>query len=124
MKTKFLAIGVFACAAAMAAERIGDWYVNVPAEVLKKMSMSERTCAERALKQLDGGSARAAANEWKRFNTEFITTAPEEALAWASFFQAYSLNKAKDSFKAIELYSETIELYPDSKASCASLLVL
>ena len=121
MKTKFLAIGVFACAAAMAAERIGDWYVNVPAEVLKKMSMSERTCAERALKQLDGGSARAAANEWKRFNTEFITTASEEALAWASFFQAYSLNKAKDSFKAIELSSETIELYPDSKASCASL---
>ena len=84
MKTKFLAIGVFACAAAMAAERIGDWYVNVPAEVLTKMSMSERTCAERALKQLDGGSARAAANEWKRFNTEFITTAPEEALAWAA----------------------------------------
>ena len=120
-KTTILAVVLFACTAAMAADRVGDWWVNVPAEVIKKMAMSERTCAERALKQLDGGSARAAANEWKRFNTEFITTAPEEALAWASFFQAYSLNKAKDALKAIELYSETIELYPDSKASCAAL---
>lgn len=121
MKRTVATMMMFAWAAAMAADRVGDWYVNVPTDVIKKMAMSERTCAERGLKQLDSGSARAAANEWKRFNTEFITTAPEEALAWASFFQAYSLYKAKDAFKAIELFSETIELYPESKASCAAL---
>ncbi len=120
-RVAFFSLAILGAMPLAAAERIGDWYVNVPAEILKKMSMSERTCAERALKQLDAGGARAAANEWKRFSTEFITTASEEAAAWASFFQAYSLCRAKDTFKAIELFSETIELYPESKASCAAL---
>lgn len=107
--------------AAVAAERVGDWWVGVPSDVLGKMAMPERTCAERALKQLDADAPRAAANEWKRFNTEFMVSAHEEALAWASFLQAYSLDKANDAYKALELYAETLELYPDSKAACAAL---
>ena len=107
--------------AASAAERIGDWWVTMPADVLRSMSASERMCADRALGQLDGNGAKAAANEFKRFNSEFLTTATEDTLAWASFFQAYSLDRARDKFKAVDLYSETIELYPDSLASCAAL---
>ena len=121
MKSCIVTLAALAALASAAADRVGDWWVTIPAEVLKSMSASERTCADRALKQLDGNGAKAAANEFKRFNTEFITTAGEEALAWASFFQAYSFDKAKDRFKAIDLYSETVELYPDSKASCAAL---
>ena len=106
---------------AHAVERVGEWWVTMPGNVLKAMSSSERVCAERGLKQLDSNSAKAAASEFKRFSNEFLTTASEDVLAWASFFEAYSLDKARDRFKAIDLYSETIELYPDSLASCAAL---
>ena len=104
-----------------AADRVGDWWVALPKDVYKAMSQSERTCADRAQKMLDSNSPKTAANEWKRINTEFMTVAKEESLAWASFFEAYSLDKAKDKFKAIDLYSETIELYPDSEPACAAL---
>ncbi|MBO4448179.1 MAG: hypothetical protein J5807_01710 [Kiritimatiellae bacterium] len=121
MRRAIAIAAAFAAFGASAVERVGDWWVNLPANVLKSMSESERTCAGRAARQFDAGSYRAAAEEWKRFQTEFLTTASEEAAAWASFFQALSLDKAKDRYKAIDLYSETLELYPESTASCAAL---
>lgn len=111
---------VLATGVTLAADRYGDWYVAVPPQVYKVMSQGERTCVDRAVKLLEGNSARAAANEWKRINNEFLTTAKEDSLAWASFFEAYCLAKAKDTFKAIDLFSEVIELYPDSEAACAA----
>ena len=114
-------LAAMAALSASAAERIGDWWVAMPADVLRSMSASERTCADRALGQLDGNGAKAAADEFKRFETEFLATATEDALAWASFFRAYSLDRANDKFKAVDQYSETIELYPDSPATCAAL---
>ena len=117
----FLLVAAAALCASAAVERVGDWWVNVPPKTLKSMSESERTCAVRAAKQFEMGSYRAAAEEWKRFQTEFMTTASEDAAAWASFFQALSLDRAKDRYKAIDLYSETMELYPESMATCAAL---
>lgn len=111
---------LLASSQALGAERVGDWYVNIPASVLKAMSTSEKNCAERAMRQFNSNSYKAAAQEWMRFQTEFMTTASEETSAWASFFYALSLDKAKDRYKAIEMYSETMELYPDSLASALS----
>lgn len=121
MRFEILIAAMVTAGAAVAAERVGSWWVSVPTDVLKSMDTSERTCAERAAKALDDRNYKSAANEWKRFNSEFITTASEETLAWASFFQAFSLDLAKDRYKAIELYAETMELYPESFAACASL---
>ncbi|MBO5643354.1 MAG: hypothetical protein J6S51_05050 [Kiritimatiellae bacterium] len=107
--------------ASSAAERVGDWYVNIPASVFAQMSSSERTCAERATSLFNKNSFKAAAAEWKRFQTEFITTASEDVAAWAAFFYAFSLDKAKERFKAVEMFGEAIELYPDSFASGLAL---
>jgi hypothetical protein len=65
----------------LGAERVGDWYVNIPASVLKAMSTSEKNCAERAMRQFNSNSYKAAAQEWMRFQTEFMTTASEETSA-------------------------------------------
>lgn len=105
----------------VAAERVGDWYVNIPSSVFAQMSSSERTCAERATSLFNQNSFKASAAEWKRFQTEFITTASEDVAAWAAFFYAFSLDKAKERFKAVEMFSEAIELYPDCFASSLAL---
>ena len=113
----FLSGTVLLSCSSFGSERVGDWYVNIPSSVLKAMSESEKTCVERAMRQFNSNSYKASAQEWKRFQTEFMTTASEECSAWASFFYALSLDKAKDIYQALEMYSETMELYPDSLAA-------
>lgn len=110
-----------ACTAGAAPERIGDWAVSFPAEAMRGLSTSERTCVNRALGMNDAKQHRAAVAEWRRFETEFVSTASETALAWAAFFQAYSLDRSNNRYQAIQLYGDTIELYPDSTAACAAL---
>lgn len=115
-----IAVAMAACAALAEIGRIGDWSVSMPADAIKVMSMSERTCANRALKMNEAGQHRSAAAEWKRFETEFVSADPI-AQDWASFFLAYSLDRANDRYKAIQLYSDTIELDPEAMSACAAL---
>lgn len=131
--SKTLAVIAFSSAAftTAAVERIGEWKCAVPVEVYKTMSVAERTCVDRAMSLLNAAerqngtarmsTCRTAASEWHRFNSEFMTTAKEEPLAWASFFEAYSLAGAADRNKAQEVFAETLELYPDSSASAPAL---
>lgn len=119
-RAAFAAAAMAALAAFAEMERVGDWAVSMPAEAIKVMSSSERTCANRALKMNESGQHRSAAAEWKRFENEFVSADPI-AQDWASFFQAYSLDRANDRYKAIQLYSDTIELDPESMSACASL---
>lgn len=123
MKTAVLTAGaLMAVATATAAvERVDSYFLNMPADVYKSMSVAERTCAGRAMKALESGNFRSAASEWSRFDGEFVATASEDVLAWASFFKAFGFYKAKDVNKAIELFSEMHELYPDSGAVCQTL---
>lgn len=120
---KILLSAAFLCAAlpAVSAERVGDWWVNVSPDAYKQMSSSERTCVDRAVGQFNAGAFKAAAEEWKRFQTEFITTATEDVAAWAAFFYAFSLDKAKERYKAIEMYTENLDLYPETTAWTLSL---
>lgn len=121
MKLGIVTMVTLAALSAGAADRIGDWWVAMPTEVFKSLGMSERTCAERAAKAFDERNYKTAANEWKRFESEFVASVSEEAAAWALFFNAYCLDRAKDKFKAMDLYADVMELYPDSPAACAAL---
>lgn len=102
-------------------ERLGSWPVRLPANVLQRLPMAQRTCAENAERQTERGSYRAAAAEWARFDTEFVSAAGETALAWAMTMRARCLQRAKDVNKALELYSDEIELYPEEPATACAL---
>lgn len=119
MKAAAFIVGAALAASASAVDRIGDWWVVFPREVFSGLSSAERACATQAQKALDSGSAKAAAGEWKRFSTDFLATASEEALAWAAFMEAYSLSRANEAYTAVERCSEAMELYAGSAAACA-----
>lgn len=115
------ALAALPLATSAAVDQVGDWNVTLPPKVFKSLSASERTCAQRALRSMEQGGYRAAASEWQRFETEFLTTASEPAAAWAAFFRAYCLYRAKDGYKAIELFSSAIETFPGEAGAGAAL---
>ena len=103
-----------------ALERIGSTFATIPSKTIQSLNLSERTCADRALKALDAGSPRTAANELKRFETEFLETAPDEALDWALTLRAYALDRARDTNQAIDLWKEVIDRAPDTQPALAA----
>lgn len=107
-----------------AQDRVGDWTWTVPSSVYKELDMAPRAAVDRASKLMTDGEERrnqrksnesisafrAAAQEWDRFGTEFLDSS-EDALAYASFLKAYCLHMAKDRNKAIDSYTECVDLY-------------
>ncbi|MGN1360504.1 MAG: tol-pal system YbgF family protein [Kiritimatiellia bacterium] len=107
-----------------ALERIGSIFATIPSKTIQSLNLSERTCADRALKALDAGSPRTAANELKRFETEFLETAPDESQDWALTLRAYALDRARDTNQAIDLWKEVIDRAPDTQPALAALYFL
>ena len=116
-----------------AQDRVGDWTWVFPSSTYKEIDMAPRSAVDRASKLMTDGEKRrdqrqnnesisafrAAAQEWDRFGTEFLDSS-EEALAYASFLKGYCLHMAKDRNKAIEAYTECVDLYDGlAAAGCA-----
>jgi tetratricopeptide (TPR) repeat protein len=103
------------------------WSWVLPVERYQKLNLSQRASVDRARElQLRGedlrkrgvekdaiASFRSAAAEWKRFTVEFMD-APESAMAYAQFMQAFSTQAAKDRNSAVKLYTEVLDFYPDT----------
>lgn len=105
------------------------WRWVLPVERYQKLNLSQRASVDRARELQERGedlrrrgaerdavaAFRSAAAEWKRFGIEFMD-APEFAVGYALFMQAYGTHAAKDRHAAVRLYTEALDLYPDTPA--------
>lgn len=124
------AVLVLLAALPAAAQNTAGWGWNwrMPVGKYQQLGLSERASVDRASDLYERGEKafgarkdqegvslfRASAIEWKRFGIEYMD-APEYALAYASFMQAHSLRGARDRNKAVELYTETLDLYAETE---------
>lgn len=112
-----------------------EWSWRLPAAHYRVLDVPQRAAydrcarlhemgekAQRENRAADAATAfRAAANEWKRFTVEFAD-APEDAIAYAHFMQGYDTHLAKDRNKAVAMYTEVLDFYPDAPYALVAAL--
>lgn len=109
-----LLIGGGFCASAQ------DYWRVVQPQQIKGMSTFERAQYTKAMNLLNKNENRAAASEFERFLVQYKNA--KEVLPYIVFLHAYSLHCAKDRNKAISVYNEVLDFYPDEVAVAAPAL--
>ncbi len=97
------------CASAIAEAQ--DYWRVVKDTQIKEMNTFERAQYLKALKLLNERQYRAAASEFERFLIQFRDS--QNSIPYMIFMRAYSLHLAKDRNKAISVYNEVLDFYPD-----------
>ena len=113
------------------AEPIREWDWHMPGEIYKTLEFSDRAGVDRAVKLFQQAidaerrgtrspdlipRYRAAAVEWRKIQVKGEAddfNAP--LLAYAVFMQGYSYMQARDRNKAMNLFNEVLDLYPEQK---------
>ena len=132
MTSRFVSSVVVALAGAAAfAAPMRDWDWHMPGEVYRDLEFSDRAGVDRATRFFqDAVSAewrgtkvtdlvplyRNAEGEWRKVQVKGESGEINPALlAYAVFMQGYSCMQARDRNKAIKLFEEVIDLYPEQK---------
>ena len=132
LRLKSKALCALALAAfAASAEPIREWDWHMPGDVYKTLEFSDRAGVDRAVKLFQQAidaerrgtrppdlipRYRAAAVEWRKIQVKGEAddfNAP--LLAYAVFMQGYSYMQAQDRNKAMNLFNEVLDLYPEQK---------
>lgn len=109
---------LFVMTAASAAAQ--DFWRVIGGEQIKEMNTFERTQYTKAMTMFNDKQYRAAASEFERFLIQFNDA--QNSVPYIIFMRAYSLHLAKDRNKAISVYNEVLDFYPDEISVAAPAL--
>ena len=85
-----------------------DYFRVVKAEQIKQMNTFERAQYQKALELLNKQQFKAAAVEFERFKTQFMSS---EMLPYMLFLKGYALQRNNDRNAAIKVYNEVIDFF-------------
>ena len=108
-----------------------EWDWHMPGEIYKTLEFSDRAGVDRAVKLFEKAAQaewnrarppdlvplyRNAANEFRKIQVKGEAEEFDESLlAYAVFMQGYAYMQANDRNKAMQLFNEVLDLYPDQK---------
>ncbi len=108
MTLKRQLIAIFVICAVATQALAWDW--KLPAKRYAGMNAFERAQYGKAKKRLEGSQYRSAAAEFEKFKIQFEDS---EFLPYVVFMRGYCLHMAKDRNKAIKIYNEVMDYFPD-----------
>ena len=106
-KTIFVAV----LALATWATQLPAWQWQLPLERYRALNMFERAQYDKARKRLEDSQFRSAAAEFEKFKIQFEDS---ELLPYVVLMRGYCLHQAKDRHRAIKVYNEVMDYFPDS----------